>query len=88
MVDKKKEIMYNIFVIKNRKEVTTMNIIEERYYELLEARDRAYDQMCGSYREDYKREFERANTHFANYCIAVLGMIMEQQSDILIKLKY
>ena len=62
-------------------------IYEKRYYELREAMDRAYDTFCRENTPENWEKFQVEERHFAGYCIDVLDKLMEENSDVLTRLK-
>lgn len=60
---------------------------EEKYYELHEAMDRAFDTFCGEETPENWEKYQSAERRFAGYCIDVLEKLMEENSDVLARLK-
>lgn len=61
---------------------------EERYYELLEAMDRAKDRLAITpYSIPKQSEYTQARIEFTEYCAVVLEKLMEKDAEILARLK-
>ena len=61
---------------------------EERYYELLEAMDRAKDRLATKpYDELMWDRYNQARIEFTEYCTKVLEKLMEENTEILARLK-
>lgn len=60
---------------------------EEKYYELREAVDRAFDTFCKEVTMKNWEAYQVAEKRFAGYCIGILEKLMEENSDVLARLK-
>ena len=61
--------------------------MEERYWELRENVDRAFDKWCATVNVDDYEAFIVAKQNFEGYCVDVLTQLMEENSDVLNRLK-
>ena len=61
--------------------------MEERYWELREAVDRAWDKYRGNPTARNFIEREYAQNEFVEFCMKVLEKLMEENSDVLANLK-
>ena len=61
--------------------------MEERYYELRERMDRAWDSYQGTHRPEYYEGYEKALREFEGFCTDVLIAPMDENADILKNLK-
>jgi hypothetical protein len=61
--------------------------LEERYYELREAVDRAWDVYCANpcYANEVKHSY--AVDDYNTFCTEILEKLMEENSDVLARLK-
>lgn len=62
--------------------------LEERYYELREAVDRAWDEYNREPNFITNDEYDRAVNEFRDFCEEVLEKLMEENSDVLARLKF
>ena len=63
-------------------------IYEERYFELLEAVDRAKDRYARNpFSVRARDNYEWAFSEFSELCVEILEKIMEENSDVLVRLK-
>lgn len=62
--------------------------IEERYYELREAVDRAWDEYNREPNFITNGEYDRAVNEFRDFCEEVLEKLIEENSDVLARLKF
>ena len=60
---------------------------EERYYELREAVDRAWDEYNRKPSFNTNFDYDRAVNEFRDFCEEVLEKLMEENSDVLARLK-
>lgn len=60
---------------------------EEKYWELRKAVDRAYDKCCSYYTADNHIAYLSAKQIFENFCVGVLEKLIEENSDVLARLK-
>lgn len=60
---------------------------EEKYYELLDNRDRTFDNYFKNRTESNKIAFNEADKEFGNFCMEILEKLLEENSDILKRLK-
>ena len=61
--------------------------MEERYWELREAMERAFDKWCGTVKDDDYVAYVVAKQKFEGYCVDVLTQLMEENSNVLKRLK-
>lgn len=61
---------------------------EERYYQLLEKVDRAWDTYCAKPTLVNHQEFRDISETFKDYCTEVLIELMKENSDVLARLKW
>ena len=61
--------------------------MEEKYWELREAVDRAFDKWCATVNNDDYEAYVIAKQKFERYCVDVLTQLMEENSDVLKRLK-
>lgn len=61
--------------------------MEERYWELRENLDRAFDKYFASRSPWDFAKYEQAKDEFADFCMDVCEKLMEENSDVLKKLK-
>lgn len=61
--------------------------MEEKYYELREQMNRAWDAYQGSYSLGHYDEYERALHRFEEFCTDVLEKLMDENADVLKNLK-
>jgi hypothetical protein len=61
--------------------------MEEKYWELREMMDRAWDNYMREPDAYFKLEYDSAYDEFADLCIKILEKLMEENSDILERLK-
>ena len=62
--------------------------LEERYYELREAVDRAWDEYNREPNITTNINYDVAVNEFCDFCEEVLEKLMEENSDILARLKF
>lgn len=60
---------------------------EEKYYELLDNRDRTFDNYFKNRTESNKIAFNEADKEFGDFCMEILEKLLEENSDILKRLK-
>lgn len=60
---------------------------EEKYYELLDNRDRTFDNYFKNRTEYNKIAFNEADKEFGDFCMEILEKLLEENSDILKRLK-
>ena len=60
---------------------------EEKYWELREAMDRAHDKLCANYTQSNKLHYMDARMKFQAFCTEILEKLMEENSDVLARLK-
>ena len=61
--------------------------MEEKYWELRENVERAYDKCCAHYTAENHIAYISAKQIYENFCVEVLERLMEENSDILAQLK-
>ena len=61
--------------------------MEEKYWELREAKDRAFDKWFVTREETDYVAFVIASQEFELFCVNVLTQLMEENSDVLARLK-
>lgn len=61
--------------------------MEEKYWELREAMDRAWDEYMRDPNPIAKIEYDSAYDGFADLCMKILEKLMDENSDILERLK-
>ena len=60
---------------------------EEKYWELREAVERAYDKCYAYYTAENYIAYISAKQIFENFCVEILEKLMEENSDVLAHLK-
>lgn len=60
---------------------------EEKYYGLLDNRDRTFDNYFKNRTESNKIAFNEADKEFGDFCMEILEKLLEENSDILKRLK-
>ena len=60
---------------------------EEKYWELREAVERAYDKCYAHYTAENHIIYISAKQIFENFCVEILEKLMEENSDVLARLK-
>lgn len=60
---------------------------EEKYYELLDSRDRTFDNYFKNRTEYNKIAYNEADKEFGDFCMEILEKLLEENSDILKRLK-
>ena len=61
--------------------------MEEKYWELREAMERAHDQLCANYTQSNKIKYIDARMKFQSFCTEILEKLMDENSDVLVNLK-
>lgn len=61
--------------------------MEEKYWELREAMERAHDQLCANYTQSNKIKYIDARMKFQSFCTEILERLMDENSDVLANLK-
>ena len=61
--------------------------MEEKFWELRENVDRAFDKWCATVSNDDYAAYIIAKQKFEGYCVDVLTQLMEENSDVLKRLK-
>lgn len=61
--------------------------MEQKYWELREAMERAQDQLCANCTQTNKIKYMDARYKFQYFCMVVLEQLMDENSDILANLK-
>ena len=61
--------------------------MEEKYWELREKMERAWDKYLGSRDEMDYWDYVSTNNEFKNLCVEILDKLMEENVDILARLK-
>ncbi len=61
--------------------------MEEKFWELRENVDRAFDKWCATVNNDDYEAYIIAKQKFEGYCVDVLTQLMEENSDVLKRLK-
>ena len=64
-----------------------MNEYEQRYWELREEMDRTFDIWFGSRKDSAYMDYYVAKQKFEGFCVEVLTELMENNSDVLERLK-
>lgn len=62
--------------------------MEERYWELREKCERAYDKWCSQATRSNYLAYEKAQDSFKGFCVDVLEKLMEENAEVLKNLKY
>lgn len=62
--------------------------MENKYWELRENMERAYDQLCANYTQSNKIKYIDARYKFQSLCTEILEKLMDEKSDVLAKLKF
>ena len=60
---------------------------EEKYWELREAVDRAYDKYCVCNSAHNQKKYIEARGRYETFCVAILEKLMEENSDVLARLR-
>ena len=61
--------------------------MEEKYWELREAVDRAYDNFHKKYSGENHIAYLTAKQEFEDFCVTILEKLMDENSDVLAHLK-
>ena len=61
--------------------------MEEKYWELREAVERAYDRYYAHNRAENYIAYLSAKQIFENFCVEILEKLMDENSDVLTRLK-
>ena len=61
--------------------------MEEKYWELLEEVERAYDKYLSTRSPWDFAKYEQAKDEFAGVCMLICAILMEENSDVLARLK-
>ena len=61
--------------------------MEERYWELREACDRAFDNWCGEKNDANLLAYREALSIYQDFCMDILERLMEENADVLKNLK-
>lgn len=61
--------------------------MEERYYELREQMDRAWDAYCANRTQETLARYQSAEAQFSDFCVDVLDALMDENADVLKNLK-
>ena len=61
--------------------------MEEKFWELRENVDRAFDKWCATVNDEDYVAYIVAKQKFEGYCVDVLTQLMEENSDVLKRLK-
>lgn len=61
--------------------------MEQKYWELREAMERAHDRLCANYTQTNKIKYMDARYEFQNFCTMILEQLMDKNSDVLANLK-
>ena len=62
--------------------------MEEKYWELREAEERAFDKYCRLVDEQYREEWLAAKERFHSFCVDVLEKLAEENSEALARLNF
>ena len=62
--------------------------MEERYWELREECERAYDKWCGEKNDTNLKAYKNALYTYQAYCVAILEKLMDENAEVLKNLKY
>jgi ectoine hydroxylase-related dioxygenase (phytanoyl-CoA dioxygenase family) len=57
--------------------------MEERYWELREEMDRAFDKWYGQSTRSNYLAYEKAQDNFKDFCVVILEKLMEENADVL-----
>ena len=60
---------------------------EEKYWELLEEVDRTFDTWYSTKTESKYQDYVNAQNRFSDFCISTLSKLMEDNTDVLKRLK-
>lgn len=60
---------------------------EEKYWELREAVERAYDKCYSHHTANNYIAYLSAKQIFENFCVEILEKLMDENSDVLVRLK-
>lgn len=61
--------------------------MEERYWELREECDRAFDKWCGERNDNNLLAYREALDMYQGFCVDILEKLMEENADVLKNLK-
>ena len=61
--------------------------MEERYWELREECDRAFDKWCGERNDNNLFAYREALDMYQGFCVDILEKLMEENADVLKNLK-
>ena len=61
--------------------------MEEKYWELREAEDRAFDRYVATVSDEDRAKWIEAKEKFHLFCVELLEKLMEENSDVLMRLK-
>ena len=61
--------------------------MEETYWELREELDRAFDKWCGTRDSNDYVAYTIAKQRFEGFCVDTLTQLMEENQDVLLRLK-
>ena len=61
--------------------------MEERYWELREECERAFDKYCGEQTDENLRAYREALSQYQDVCMDILEMLMDENPDVLTRLK-
>lgn len=61
--------------------------MEEKYWGLRETMDRAHDKLCANYTQSNKLRYMDARMKFQTFCTEILEKLIDENSDILERLK-
>lgn len=61
--------------------------MEEKYWEMREAMERAKDIWCGEPTRKNRKLYEEAKAEYIEFCTVMLEHLMDENSDILRRLK-
>jgi hypothetical protein len=57
--------------------------MEEKFWELREAMDRAHDKLCANYTQSNKLRYMDARMKFQAFCTGVLEKLMDENPNVL-----
>ena len=61
--------------------------MEQRYWELREKCERAFDKYCGERTDENLRAYRKVFSLYQDFCMDVLEMLMDENSDVLARLE-
>lgn len=61
--------------------------MEQRYWELREKCERAFDKYCGERTDENLQAYRKVFSLYQDFCMDALEMLMDENSDVLARLK-